>query len=77
METVQKETVQAAEGRSRRMVLAGFGAAALGGLAAVGLGAVLLVVGAVFVWFRGASREQEVTEDELDMSMDTEEAAVA
>jgi EmrB/QacA subfamily drug resistance transporter len=44
---------------------------------AVGLGAVLLVVGAVFVWFRGASREQEVTEDELDVSMDTEEAAVA
>jgi EmrB/QacA subfamily drug resistance transporter len=35
---------------------------------AIGLGAVLLLVGAVFVWFRGASRELEVTEDELDMS---------
>jgi hypothetical protein len=33
---------------------------------AVGLGAVLLVIGALFVWFRGASREVEVVEDELD-----------
>jgi EmrB/QacA subfamily drug resistance transporter len=33
---------------------------------AVGLGAVLLVIGALFVWFRGASREVEAVEDELD-----------
>ncbi len=33
---------------------------------AIGLSAVLLVVGALFVWFRGASREEEVLEDELD-----------
>jgi EmrB/QacA subfamily drug resistance transporter len=33
---------------------------------AIGLSAVLLVVGAAFVWFRGASREEEVLEDELD-----------
>ena len=33
---------------------------------AIGLSAVLLVVGALFVWFRGASREEEVVEDELD-----------
>ena len=30
------------------------------------LGAGLLLVGAVFVWFRGASRAEEVVEDELD-----------
>jgi hypothetical protein len=33
---------------------------------AIGLSALLLLVGAVYVWFRGASREQEVLEDELD-----------
>ncbi|MDR2998113.1 MAG: peptidase C14 [Microbacterium sp.] len=38
-ETIQQETVRAAEGRSRRMVLAGFGAAALGGIAVVGTAA--------------------------------------
>ena len=33
---------------------------------AVLLGMALLLVGAVFVWFRGASRTEEVVEDELD-----------
>ena len=33
---------------------------------AVLLGMALLLVGAVFVWFRGASRTEEVLEDELD-----------
>jgi len=30
----------------------------------VGMG--LLVIGALFVWFRGASRTEEVLEDDLD-----------
>ena len=30
----------------------------------VGMG--LLVIGALFVWFRGASRTEEVVEDDLD-----------
>jgi hypothetical protein len=30
------------------------------------LGAGLLVIGALFVWFRGASRVEEVVEDDLD-----------
>jgi EmrB/QacA subfamily drug resistance transporter len=34
----------------------------------IGLGAVLLLAGALLVWFRGASREQEVVEDEIDVS---------
>ena len=33
---------------------------------AVLVGTVLLLAGAVFVWFRGASRAEEVVEDELD-----------
>jgi hypothetical protein len=33
---------------------------------AVLLGMALLLVGAVFVWFRGASRTEEAIEDELD-----------
>jgi hypothetical protein len=33
---------------------------------AVLLGMALLLVGAVFVWFRGQSRTDEVLEDELD-----------
>ena len=33
---------------------------------AVLLGMGLLMVGALFVWFRGASRTEEVREDELD-----------
>ena len=39
---------------------------------AIGLSAVLLVVGALFGWFRGASREEEVLEDELDASAEAE-----
>jgi EmrB/QacA subfamily drug resistance transporter len=35
---------------------------------AVLLGMALLLVGAVFVWFRGASRTEEVLEDELDVA---------
>jgi EmrB/QacA subfamily drug resistance transporter len=34
---------------------------------AVLLGAGLLAIGALFVWFRGASRTEELTEDELDL----------
>jgi hypothetical protein len=46
--------------------------------AAVGLGAVLLLLGAAFVWLRGASRQQEVLEDELDdIPADEPEAAIA
>jgi EmrB/QacA subfamily drug resistance transporter len=46
--------------------------------AAVGLGALLLLLGAAFVWLRGASRQQEVLEDELDASIAEEtEAAIA
>jgi EmrB/QacA subfamily drug resistance transporter len=37
---------------------------------AIGLAAVLLFTGALFVWFRGASREVEALEDELDESSD-------
>ena len=37
---------------------------------AVGVGAVLLVLGAVFVWYRGATRTEEVSEDELDDEVD-------
>ena len=33
---------------------------------AVLVGMVLLMIGALFVWFRGASRTEEVLEDELD-----------
>ena len=33
---------------------------------AVLLGMALLLVGAVFVWFRGTYRTEEVAEDELD-----------
>jgi hypothetical protein len=44
---------------------------------AIGLGAVLLLVGALFVWFRGASRELEVTEDELDASSTSAEVQPA
>ncbi len=40
--------------------------------AAVGLGAVLLLAGAAFVWLRGASRSQEVVEDELDETVTDE-----
>ena len=31
------------------------------------VGAALLAIGAVFVWFHGASRTEEVLEDELDV----------
>ena len=36
--------------------------------AAILVGATLLTVGAVFVWVRGASRDEAVVEDELDLS---------
>lgn len=35
---------------------------------AIGLGAVLLFAGALFVWFRGTSPEEALGEDELDLS---------
>jgi EmrB/QacA subfamily drug resistance transporter len=39
-----------------------------GMLVAVLLGAALLAIGAVFVWVRGASRDEEIIEDELDVA---------
>jgi predicted MFS family arabinose efflux permease len=36
---------------------------------AVIVGAALLAIGAAFVWLRGASREEEVLEDELDIDL--------
>ncbi len=38
-------------------------------------GAVLLLVGALYVWSRGASRNEQVVEDELDVSVEAEAVA--
>ena len=38
------------------------------------VGTALLVIGAVFVWFHGASRTEQLVEDDLDA---TEEPAAA
>ncbi len=37
---------------------------------AIGLGAAMLLAGAVFVWFRGASKAEEIVEDEIDLAAD-------
>jgi hypothetical protein len=37
----------------------------------------MLVVGAVFVWFRGASRAEEIVEDELDVDVEFDRERVA
>jgi hypothetical protein len=42
---------------------------------AVLLGMGMLVVGAIFVWVRGASRAEEIVEDELDVEFATEQVA--
>ncbi len=44
---------------------------------AVGVGTVLLLLGALFVFVRGASRREEVLEDDLDVLVDDEVSAVA
>jgi hypothetical protein len=35
----------------------------------------LLLIGALFVWIRGASRAEAIVEDELDLDLDTERVA--
>jgi EmrB/QacA subfamily drug resistance transporter len=42
---------------------------------AVLLGMGLLLIGALFVWIRGASRAEEIVEDELDIDFETERVA--
>ena len=41
------------------------------------LGVGLLVTGALFVWFRGASGSEEVLDDELDVAVEEEPILVS